>query len=138
MRFPGKKVTHPTIHLTALIDIVFLLLIFFLLASNFVEQQGIYIKVPATQSSDKDALPEFVIKIDADGVIYFQGVTVNQSILFNQLQKHFAETDKFYVAVQADRRVSYDQVVQIIDIAKLAGAKSILLITQPGENSAVH
>jgi len=46
IRFPEKKRTRPTIHLTALIDIVFMLLIFFLLASSFVDQQGIAIVIP--------------------------------------------------------------------------------------------
>ena len=70
MRFPARKIRRPNIHLTALIDIVFLLLIFFLLSSSFVHQQGIQILVPEVEIESKDRLPELTVKIEHECRIY--------------------------------------------------------------------
>ena len=131
MRFPTKQRTKPRVHLTALIDIVFLLLIFFLLASNFIEQQGVAVSVPETQAEGTNLLPEIKIYIDRNSRIFFNGVQVNSKILHDLLKKQLLETPKQKIAIKADRRVSYDMVVQVIDIAKSAGAKEFLLVTQP-------
>lgn len=131
MKFPSKKRSPPRIHLTALIDIVFLLLVFFLLASSFVNQQGTPIVVPEVESEGIELLPEIKVNIDKDALIYFNGVLVNEEILQSLLNKQLKEAPKQTVAIHADRRVQYDRVVQVIDIAKEAGAKEFLLVTQP-------
>lgn len=130
MKFPTKKRAKPTIHLTSLIDIVFLLLIFFLLTSNFVDQQGVTILVPEVESKSADILPEIAINIDEHGMIYFNGVLVNEDILLKLVKQHLKNSPEKNIAIRADRRVQYDSVVQVIDIAKAAGAKDFLLITQ--------
>jgi biopolymer transport protein ExbD len=130
LRFPAKKRARPTIHLTALIDIVFLLLIFFLLASSFVDQQGVVIFVPEVSSEDKELLADIVIKIDREGQIYFGGNTVDENQLLNIIQNVLNRSGRDSVIIEADRRVIYDKVVHIIDVAKLAGAKNLLLVTK--------
>jgi biopolymer transport protein ExbD len=132
MRFPVKKRTRPTIHLTALIDIVFLLLIFFLLSSSFVDQQGVAIIVPEIESDESELLPDIIVQIDREGVFYFNRKVVQEDRLFYLLKDKLKSVSKDKVIIQADRRVEYDKVVQAIDIAKLAGAKDILLATQRG------
>ena len=132
MRFPVKKRTRPTIHLTALIDIVFLLLIFFLLSSSFVDQQGVAIIVPEIESDESELLPDIIVQIDREGVFYFNRKVVEEDDLFYLLKDKLKSVSKYKVIIQADRRVEYDKVVQAIDVAKLAGAKDILLATQRG------
>lgn len=134
IRFPDKKLTRPKIHLTALVDIVFLLLIFFLLSSNFVSQQGISIIVPEVASEGTELLPETIVDIDQDGTLYFDGIQVNKTILLNLLKQHYKDTPERNVAIHADRRVPYDNVAQVIDIAKLAGVNNFLLITKEKGN----
>lgn len=131
MRFPEKKRRRPTIHLTALIDIVFLLLIFFLLTSNFVDQQGVSIIVPEIESVDSELLPDLIVQIDQQGHFYFEHLIIqDQDTLFTTIKDKIKSSLKENVIIQADRRVQYDSVVQAIDAAKMAGAKSILLATK--------
>jgi len=130
LRFPVKKPTRPAIHLTALIDIVFLLLIFFLLASSFVKQQGVAILIPQMSTESGKLLPEVTVTIDQGGILYFNGATVSREILKQQLLKIYGNAPEHNIAIAADRRTQYDNIVQVIDIAKAAGAKNILLITQ--------
>jgi len=130
MKFLRKKRSKPTIRLTSLIDIVFLLLVFFLLTSSFVDQQGVTILVPEVENKSEDVLPEISISIDEKGKIYFNSVLVNEAILLNLIKRNLKDMPNKNVAIRADRRVQYDSVVQVIDIAKAAGAKDFLLITQ--------
>lgn len=130
IRFPEKKTTRPTIHLTALIDIVFLLLVFFLLASNFIEQQPVAIVVPEMEHESKGKLSDIVVTIDQDATVYFKGTSIESlQLLRAGLEHEFQSRDKTTVIIQADRRVVYDKVVQVIDAAKLAGAHNIMLVT---------
>lgn len=129
LRFPTKKRTRPTIHLTALIDIVFLLLIFFLLASSFVEQAGVAIIVPEIESEGSGLLPEIIVQIDQNGTILIDDTDVNQRQLTTILKLRIQSLAKDTVVIQADRRVQYDTVVEVVDAAKLAGAKNLILVT---------
>ncbi|MDH5258197.1 MAG: biopolymer transporter ExbD [Gammaproteobacteria bacterium] len=130
MKFPHKSRTRPNVHLTSLIDIVFLLLIFFLLSSNFVDQQGIPIKTPEIDNTSTDILPEITINISEKGDLFYNGIKVNEPVLHKLLVKSLVQSSTKNVAIRADRRVQYDDVVRVIDIAKGAGAKDFLLITQ--------
>jgi len=130
LRFPAKKRTRPTIHLTALIDIVFLLLIFFLLASSFVEQAGLTILVPDIESEGSGLLPELVVQVDKDGNFFIDDTNINQRQLTTILKLRIKTLAKDTVVIQADRRAQYDYVVEAIDAAKLAGAKNLILVTR--------
>ena len=129
MKFPKKNYKRPNIHLTALIDIVFLLLIFFLLSSNFVTQQGIQIIVPKMASESKDLVPEITVRIDQEGNFYYAGFQIRDETLRVLLTEDLKPLKKRKIAVYADRRVEYNRVVELIDIAKGAGAEDFLLIS---------
>ena len=130
LRFPVKTRTRPTIHLTALIDIVFLLLIFFLLASTFVEQVGLNIEIPEVESEGEGLLPELVVQIDEDGKVFIDDINVNVRQLTTVLKMRIQSMGKDTVVIHADRRSQYDNVAQAIDAAKLAGARHIVLVTR--------
>jgi len=130
MKFTTIKRKKPNVHLTSLIDIVFLLLIFFLLSSNFIVQQGVNISVPQVENESLDLLPEIAVTIDDKGIFYFQGIMVNEEILQTLLKKQLDGSPKKVVAIRADQRVQYNSIVNVIDIAKSAGAEEFLLITR--------
>lgn len=130
MKFPIKKRHKPKVLLTPLIDIVFLLLVFFLLASNFVDQQGTSVSIPQVESEGEELVPEISVVINESGQLYFKGVLVNESILVKILSDNLKKSIKKNVSIHADRQVKYDYVVRVIDIAKEAGAQDFILITQ--------
>lgn len=130
MKFPVQKRTKPNVLLTPLIDIVFLLLVFFLLASNFVDQQGTSIAIPEIESEGDELLPDISVSINEDGNLFFKNVMVNETILLKVLKSELVKTNKQLISIRADRQVKYDYVVRVIDIAKEAGAKDFILVTQ--------
>lgn len=135
LKFPARPMTRPTIRLTALIDIVFLLLIFFLLASRFVEQAGVNIMVPEIESEATGLLPELIVQVDSSGGFYIDETKVSQRQLSKILGLRIKSSGKDVVVIQADYRAQYNYVVQAIDSAKLAGAKSLVLVTQRKQSS---
>lgn len=130
LRFPARKRSRPTIHLTALIDIVFLLLIFFLLTSTFVEQVGLHIEVPEIESESTGLLPELVVQVSEEGKLFIDDTHVNASQLKLILKMRIQSTGKDTVVIQADRRAQYDSVAEAIDAAKLGGARNIMLVAR--------
>ena len=130
LRFQKRKTTGISIHLTALIDIVFLLLIYFLLTSNFVEQEGIPISVPKVTKSGLYSEKVLVVEIDKAGTYYFEGKAVEDQKLGPLLRAYLALSSEKSVAVKADRQVAYDRVVQALDIAKESGAQRLNLTVE--------
>ncbi|MFN2354784.1 MAG: ExbD/TolR family protein [Desulfopila sp.] len=118
--------------LTALIDIVFLLLIYFLLTTNFLVEEGIKVKLPQAQASAAQSEDVITIFVDATGQAYLQDTPVKTGQLYSRLGSLIgAEKDKL-VVVKADREVVLNHAVKVMDIAKAAGAGRLSLATEKG------
>ncbi len=116
------------IDLSPLIDVVFILLIFFIVTTVFVRETGIQVDKPKAVSSERLLNELILIAItENDEVIYDRsnigvaGVRSTVTMLLRNQQRP--------VVIQADRRVSVELLVEVIDAAKLAGAESINLAT---------
>jgi len=117
------------LNLTPLIDIVFLLLIFFMLTTNFIEEEGIKIKLP--ESKSQTAVQEEVIKVflTKDGKIYFKGKEIALNQLFDLIKTNLTLSKQKIVILKADKNVPLKKAVNILDIAKAAGAKKLIIAT---------
>ncbi len=123
---PRPKVSLP---LTALIDIVFLLLIYFLLTSSFVQRQGLELELPRAVSGTVVRAP-FTIQVRRDGEIWFEGQKTGGPELVNLLREKLSSAEEKRVLIEADRRAPLSAVVSAMDAARLAGAKSLSLVTE--------
>jgi len=108
--------------LTSLIDIVFLLLIYFLLTSNFVTQQAIDIQLPQVDMETPAIEQLVVITVDRQGDFYVADTLVGEQELAQQVRLGLAGAERPEVVIKADREVLYDRVVTAMDIAKRNGA----------------
>lgn len=127
LRFPPRRRTEVTMPLTSLIDIVFQLLIYFLLTSSWVVQESINIRLPEVRSDMSAAEPETVVAVDSMGIFHFAGSPVDEATLASLLRGRLAQAAKKAVVVQADRGVLYDRVVRAMDVARAAGAETLSL-----------
>lgn len=116
--------------LTALIDIVFLLLIYFLLTTNFLVEEGIKVKLPEARASSAQVSDNITIVIDAAGHSYIDGQQILVKELFDTLKNLLREGKDRLVIVRADRTVVLDKAVKVMDIAKAAGAERLSLATE--------
>ena len=128
-----RRPETPTINipLTSLIDIVFLLLVYFLLTSNFIEQDSIDVSLPEATSIPAGDQDQLVITIDRQGSCYLGGVRISEESLASELAVRLRSDPLRGVLVKADRRVVYDRVVRVMDLARRQGVRKLLLAIDP-------
>jgi biopolymer transport protein ExbD len=123
-----KPLTPLNIAPTSMIDIIFLLLLFFLLTSVFSEDLGIPLDLPqAATAEPPQERPEEVIYISKTGEIYMNGQSVPLDNLFMELSK--AETGK-PITIKADKEVAFGIFVRVLDIAKAVGGQNVVIAAE--------
>lgn len=116
-----------SIDLTPMLDVVFILLIFFIVSSNFVQHAGVDIQRPsATSASPKNNTP-FVIGLSEDGTLYLDGNALNQAQLRNSLLEIAQQPEPPQLLIDADERVASGKLVSLIDLAKQTGHSRIAI-----------
>jgi len=118
------------IPLTSLIDIVFMLLIYFLLTTNFMVEQGIDVNLPNAEASAPQTRQEVTVYIDRTGAVYLGEAKIDFNDLFDRLTQRIKENPQRLVVIKADRSVMVDRAVQVMDMARAAGAKQLFLATE--------
>ncbi len=132
----GESERSVSIELTPIVDMVFLLLIFFLVATTFHQtEREMQIALPASISAGpiSTALREIIINVDEDGKIIVSGRTIDPDDLGAIIQAAVALNPQQKVTVRGDRNVAYGYVVAVLDICKSSGIAEPYLDTVIGE-----
>ena len=132
MRFsqPKREEISLGVSIAPLIDIVFLLLIFFMLTSHIEIIPGIDITLPdITERGSDTSAQNVVVALDREGNYYLNKEMIELKELFRRL-KETAQPAKTNLILQADRDVKHGQVVRVMDMAKKAGINSIVISAQ--------
>jgi biopolymer transport protein ExbD len=116
---------------SSLTDIVMLLLIFFLISSSFVVQPGIKVSLPRAETGDKGPQRSVTISLTDKGQIFVNAEQVTLENLGQRLSRDLGEKSDRIVVINADRTVSLQNTVQVIDIAKAVGAERFMIATRP-------
>ena len=116
--------------LTSLIDIVFLLLIYFLLTTNFMVEEGIKIKLPQAKASAPQTEEVITVYVDKQGRAFLGTLELSYAGLFDRLRELIKHRTSKLVIVRADRAVILNKAVKVMDIAKAAGAERLCLATE--------
>jgi len=121
-----------TLDMTPLVDVVFNLLIFFMLSTTFVTTPGIKINLPEASSKElKVQEKEVRIALTRKGRIYLNRKLVTLDDVSKTLKQKARINPKMLVIIQADEQVTHGKVVQIMDIAKTAGLNRLAIATRP-------
>ena len=116
--------------LTSLIDIVFLLLIYFLLTTNFLVDEGINIKLPQAKAAAPQIKQEITIYVDKNGTAFLRDKEIPLNLLFIELKNMIGDHKDRLVIIKADRAVILNKAVKVMDLAKAAGAGRLCLATE--------
>jgi biopolymer transport protein ExbD len=119
-----------TVPLTALIDIVFLLLIYFLLTTNFMVDEGIKIKLPQARAAAPQTEETITVYVDQQGRAFLGTEELSTARLFDRLKEMIGNRENKLVVIRADRAVVLNKAVKVMDIAKAAGAGRLCLATE--------
>ena len=121
------------INLTPLVDIVFILLIFFLITSTFVQSPGIDVNLPKAKSASETTQSQsIVITVDEDGQLIYQGEITDIGALSDTLSKLYKESPGHQIVIQADETTHHGAVVEAMDPAREAGFRKLGIATQAG------
>ena len=128
-QLPNVHTGKPEISMAPLVDIVFLLLIFFMVTTVFPDRDGLIIEKPSSENSR--ALPgeQFVIKVDLDGVAYIDDRSVDSDDITRLLKRALSVNPQLAVTVHADRRSTTESFINVIDAAKAGGATQLGIAT---------
>ncbi len=124
--------TGMAIEMTPMIDMVFLLLIFFLVATSFhQEEREMQIALPVAQSAGPISvvLRELVINVDRQGRIIVSGREISPEDLSGIVVDALAANPEQKVTIRGDRSVAYEAVVRVLDICKTGGLQEPYLDT---------
>ncbi len=130
MQFKTREKRRVLINITSLIDVLFLLLIFLMISSTFLEQPGIKLELPNAQSAVLVEQKEFTLSIDKDSKLYFNKDEVPMETLEATLKEALPEMKDGSLILKADQDVSHGIVVKVMDSVKKSGVKKLIIGTR--------
>lgn len=130
MKFNRRKKIGTHLNIAPLIDVVFLLLIFFMLSSHFVTQPGIKITLPAAAATKLHPEKDIVIYITGDNELYLNEEKVTLNNLADKLKITVAKLKKKNVVIKADKKIELGLAVKVMDIARQAEVEGLVISTK--------
>lgn len=115
---------------SSLTDIVMLLLIFFLLSSQFVMQTGVKVKLPGAKNNEQAQPTNFSVTITDQNKIYVGSEEVGMASLSAKLSAARTQNVNENLTIRSDKSVKIDLIIQVIDAAKGIGVDKFTILTE--------
>jgi len=125
----AHKTAGADFDISPLIDVVFILLIFFMVSTTFVKDMQLDLERPGAASATPANSDVPRVAIDSGGRIHVEGVAVRPWMLQARVQDLLAAADTDTVLVVTDRRVAAERLVDVVDQCRLAGARNVGVVT---------
>ncbi len=120
-----RKKSESEVNLTPMLDVVFIMLIFFIVTASFVKESGIEISRPGASTAVRKEKGNILIAISANDQIWMNRRQVDPRALRANIERAHAENPQGSVVIQADREAKTGLLVKVLDAARAAGVKSI-------------
>jgi biopolymer transport protein ExbD len=135
INFERKKNNKILLNLAPLVDVIFLLLLFFMLTSHFILEPAIKISLPRSKNLEaKSSEAVKTISITEEGKIYFIDKEVDLTNIQTVIQMGIDEKADNFIRIKADRGVKLGLIVKVIDEIKLAGVRNFSIVTERIKN----
>ena len=135
MKFAVRKRRAPSIIIVSLVDILTILLIFFVVSTTFKKDQPeVRINLPDSKTADKAPaeLDHALVSVNADDAVMLDGKPISVDELAAAI-RDLTPARRSSVALQADKEASFGIIVRVMDELKLAGVTNLPAFTQPGK-----
>ena len=119
------------INITPMLDVVFILLIFFIVTANFIKEPGLEVNRPDAETSSIQENAAILIAIGATGDIWIDGRRVDVRQVKANITKLLADNPQGTVVIQADERATADKIIAVMDQSREAGVYAISLASEP-------
>ena len=125
MQFRRKSKAEIAINIAPLVDVIFLLVIFFAVSTTFLETAGLKLELPESSSTAKREAEDITVFLGADGTLSFGDEQVDEEQLMERLRAALTETDRKVVVLRADTHTEHGAVVKVMDLIRDSGAEGL-------------
>ena len=131
-RRPRKVKQPPSLMLSPMIDMIFLLLVFFIVSTMYMsEVKTISLALPMAKYSETLKKSNFTVSLKKDGTLYLEDAPIELAPLLDRVKEEVKSNTAFSVTIRADEEASYKRVIALIDALKGAGVTNLGLATDP-------
>jgi biopolymer transport protein ExbD len=135
MKSPRRRTYLTSIESTALTDIVFLLLIFFLLTSSFVNQVGVKVDLPDMEKPPVLQIQyPITVAINDNMQVFLDDELILEDDLVNKLTPKLEKSEDKMIVFRPDKNIKVEKLIAVMDLASLAGAKKLVIATKAKED----
>ena len=120
------------INLTPMLDVVFIMLIFFVVTTSFVKESGIEVDRPGAESAQRQERGNILVAIRPNGEIWIDGRRVDVRAVRVNIERLRAEQPESGVVIQGDRNAQLGVLVRVMDQLRLAGVDDMAIAADPG------
>jgi biopolymer transport protein ExbD len=121
--------TGSEIDLTPMIDMVFILLVFFIVSTSFIKEAGVVVERPAAATATAQQA-QVVIAVDADNVLWLEGNSVDIRTVPVRMKELLEQNDELSVIVAADVQSNSGVLIKVIDLCRQAGISDVSVATK--------
>ncbi|GAB2646238.1 ExbD/TolR family protein [Vibrio panuliri] len=118
------------VDMTPLIDVVFILLIFFILSASFQQQNQIKVERPNSQVTDTISSVSVTVSVDQQGQIWLDNQAVEVAMLTSRVKQKVAQANNVSVVIDVDKSVDSGRLIQVIDKVRIAGVNNVAVATE--------
>ena len=118
------------INITPMLDVVFIMLIFFIVTASFVKEAGIDVNRPDAQTAQKKEKANILIAISANNEIWIDRRQVDPRAVRANIERLHAENPLGTVVIQADKEAKTETLIQVMDSARQAGVYDVAIAAQ--------
>ncbi|MBN2135260.1 MAG: biopolymer transporter ExbD [Acidobacteria bacterium] len=130
MKFRSKDKESVRIDITSLVDVVFLLLIFFMVSTTFLDRPGLRLALPDTQSATPSKVEKMVITVTRDNRIFVGIEELDVDILSEKVKEYVSQTEDKNVRIRGDQQVNFGTIIKVMDICRINGATGVTIETE--------
>jgi biopolymer transport protein ExbD len=121
----SRSGSEVAINIAPLVDVIFLLVIFFAVSTTFLETAGLKLELPTSSSTADQELKELTVLLDAEGRIMFEDEQLEIDDLGPRLRQALDQRSRKLVVLRADKSTSHGDVVRLMDVIREAGAEAM-------------
>lgn len=133
MRRIRKETDEQTVDLTPMLDVVFIMLIFFIVTTSFVRETGVDINRPSAATAEKKSKGNILIAIKPGGDIWLDKRQIDIRAVRANIQRLKAKFPQSAVIIQSDTDAKTGILVKVMDQIRLAGVQNISIAATAGE-----
>ncbi|WP_395374122.1 ExbD/TolR family protein [Marinicella sp. W31] len=130
MRYRESKETVQDLNISPLIDMVFILLIFFMVSTTFVKDMKLDLDRPSASSASTASTKAIRLYIDNSGAVYLDGESIRMWVIQSRVRDLLKTKTQKSVLVVTDENVPSGKLVEVVDQARLAGATDVGVATE--------